>query len=109
MPGEGERRPAGEPSGAATPTTKSSKTIRQGPESMRHGSRFSRWRHFDCNRRRREHAELVRLCSPASEAEPSTFGLGADELRRHANHLVLEQGWSVDEVCAALDVEPVIA
>jgi hypothetical protein len=29
---------------------------------MPHGSPFCRWRHFDKNRRRREHAELKRLC-----------------------------------------------
>jgi hypothetical protein len=73
----------------------------------RHGTRFRHWRRFDCNRRRREHDELKRLLDHSKWNDlPSTFGLGADELRRHANRLVLEQGWSVDEVAQVLDVEP---
>jgi hypothetical protein len=98
------------PKGPHEPATKlADATTPLGTDIARHGSPFCRWRHFDCNRRRYEHAELKRLLSPASEAEPSTFGLGADELRRHANHLVLEQGWSVAEVVQVLDVGPVIA
>ena len=68
---------------------------------------FQYWLRFDCNRRRREHAELKRLLSNALDnAEPSTFGLEPDELRKHANNLVA-CGWSVAEVYAVLDVEPV--
>ena len=68
-----------------------------------HGSPFCRWRHFDMNRRRREHA---RFKQPRPRTLPSTFGLSERELRSHANRLVLEHGWSVAEVLEVLDVEP---
>ena len=66
---------------------------------------FQRWLRFDYNRRRREAAELRQLY-PWAPPPPSTFGLEPDQLRRHANDLVLVQGWSVAEVCAMLDIEP---
>ena len=74
-----------------------------GDEWTRHGSPFCRWRHFDMNRRRREHAKFKQ---PRPRMLPSTFGLSEVELRRHANTLVLEHGWSVAEVVEVLDVEP---
>jgi hypothetical protein len=55
------------------------------------------------NRRRREHAKFKQ---PRPRTRPETFGLDADELRAHANRLVLEHGWSVAEVVEVLDVEP---
>jgi hypothetical protein len=70
---------------------------------LRHGSPFCRWRHFDMNRRRREQAQLKQ---PRARMHRSTFGLSDAELRRHANTLVLEHGWSVAEVVEVLDVEP---
>jgi hypothetical protein len=75
------------------------------PQTLGHGSPFCRWRHFDKNRRRREHAELRRLLATAVASSPSTFGLEPGELRRHANDLV-QHGWTVAEVLAVLDVEP---
>jgi hypothetical protein len=38
---------------------------------------------------------------------PSTFGLTADELRKHANQLVGEHGWSPAEVRQMLDLTAV--
>jgi hypothetical protein len=74
---------------------------------LRHGSPFCRWRHFDMNRRRREHEfRRRRLEKTGSGLSPSTFGLSDAELRRHANMLVLKHGWSVAEVVQVLDVEP---
>jgi hypothetical protein len=76
------------------------------PQTLGHSSPFCRWRHFDKNRRRREHAELKRLLSHAKVASPSTFELEPAELRAEANRLVQVYGWTVAEVCAVLDVEP---
>jgi hypothetical protein len=72
-------------------------------------SPFTYWRHFNKNRRRREHTQLKQLLNKGSAAEPllpSTFGLEPDELRRHANDLVVRHGWTVAEVTAVLDIEP---
>lgn len=73
-----------------------------------HGSQFCRWRHFDCNRRRREHAEFKALLAemhPAQAPGPQTFGLEPGALRDHANSLIRDYGWTVEEVLAVLDVQ----
>ena len=94
---------AAAPEGTATDQTSPLRS----PQTLGHSSPFCRWRHFDKNRRRREHAELKRLLDLSAYGQvPSTFGLGLDELRRHANDLVQVYGWSVDEVLAVLDIEP---
>jgi hypothetical protein len=87
------------PNGPSEPQTADSIT-------PRHASAFCRWRHFDKNRRRREHAEFKRLLATSQciNQLPSTFGLSQDELRKHANDLVLEHGWSTFEVEAVLDI-----
>ena len=80
--------------------------------TRRHSSPFCRWRHFNMNRRRRAHLEfkdlLARLepqtCN-ALHSSPADFGLTPDELRREANRLVRDYGWTIPEVCAVLDVE----
>jgi hypothetical protein len=66
---------------------------------------FQCWLRFDCNRRRHEHSERKALY-PWTPPPRSTFSLDPDELRRHANSLVLEHGWAVAEVRAVLDVDP---
>ena len=93
---------------------KSGSTIRGRTDNStrRHSSPFCRWRHFNMNRRRREHLEfkdlLARLepqtCN-ALHSSPADFGLTPDELRREANRLVRDYGWTIPEVCAVLDVE----
>ena len=105
-PGERSRAPHQKPDPDTTTNSVDIVTL-TADEWTRHGSPFCRWRHFDMNRRRREHAELKRrLENTRSRTTPSTFGLDDDELRRHANTLVLEHGWSVAEVVQVLDVEP---
>lgn len=64
-----------------------------------HSSPFARWRHFDRNRRRREHAELKQMFADerdSGQTEPPT---------EFANSLVLDYGFSVDQVEELLDVQ----
>jgi hypothetical protein len=104
MPPNDTEVPAPEETGTHE-TTRPDQDLKSGL-TLGHGSPFCRWRHFDKHRRRREHAELKRLCDAITHFTPSTFGLEPDELRRHANTLVLEHDWTVAEVCAVLDIEP---
>lgn len=62
-------------------------------------------------RMRRPRAEFIAGCrrdrgaplAPEPAADPSTFGLGDDELRSHANELY-RSGWSMAEILAVLAV-----
>jgi hypothetical protein len=58
-----------------------------------HGSEFCRWRHFDKNRRRREHAQLKRIL----ERGGTPPDLPVEPTRLFGNELVLVHGFSVDQ------------
>ena len=47
---------------------------------------------------------LTHLAAPYTD--PGTFGLGQDELRRHGNRLVIEEGWQLWEVTNRLAIKP---
>lgn len=90
-------------------------TVPQGTDVVQELARLDRR-----NRRRAcRHAHTFRPCRGCQRAradaqrelgnashrcEPSTYGLDAHELRRHANALV-ESGWTLDEVTSVLAVE----
>jgi hypothetical protein len=64
---------------------------------------LGRYRRLRCIR---ELDQLLDEMHPPKPPEPpSTFGLTEDELRRHANRLVRDYGWSTEEVLAVLDVQ----
>lgn len=117
MTGEGEPKPALE-----TPATKSSTNVTHRgdglwPRHRPHPPNLSVERL--CARGRSPRREAARRSEPLacgrrdpqddrlmppSVGGPSTFGLTADELRRHANDLH-RRGWSVADITQVLDVE----
>jgi len=62
----------------------------------------------EAERRRRLHRVADRMIGRPDREQrcPGTFGLSGAELRRHANALVVDERWSVAEVCSVLAVTP---
>lgn len=101
-PGDERSRPAGY-GPATTSLTDDAGSIR----STRGARRYCPFVERVSRRRRisRDLDQLMRELYPAEPAEPSTFSLTDDELRRHANELH-DAGWSVEEITTRLDVSP---